>query len=197
MNEIILPIIEDSAELLKYQNVAAIYYELYDILIQFQQSEDQMQKLTQKLINCELIYHKMFATSMSKLLEHFDKFKSSKSILLLFQKRQSWLHTKIKDAPVLSWKLAPTFIGHHLVNKFLASEEKEWTYNAFNDVNHVMNFIKKHTFDCRNVKMSLETSGGKARVKFVKFLNDEILRTFKSNKEEFELIRVKLGLFKL
>ena len=145
------------------------FYELCDTIIQFQQSEINLQKLIYQLIKNDLVSHKMFFTSTKKFLANFEKFKTSKFILLLFQHRLNWLKTKIKDEHKIP--------GHPKVNKLLASNEDEWIYNVFNDSNHS--------------KMTT----GRLQLVFEKKDNDELISSFKSNKEEFELINAKINLF--
>ena len=194
LNEIVSPVFESSAELLKYQNVPSIYYELSDTLIQHENSENLLEKLANQIVNCELISHKMFNTSMKDFIENFEKFKQSRSLLHLFQLRLKWLETQLKETPKMSFSLPPTFIGHPLVNQFLVSDAKEWIYDTFIDTKHANNFIRKHAHDSKCIQMSMIKENKKVKVKFIKIANDFHLKNYQRNKNEYNIIKQKLNL---
>jgi hypothetical protein len=193
--DIVSPIFESSNELFKYQNVNGIFYELCDTLIQHESSEALIQNLIKQIIQCDFkISHAMFSSSMIAFMENFDKFKNSKSLLNIFESRLKWLESQMHVPPKTTYKVPATFIGHPLVNQFLASEAKEWVYDAFNDSRHACNFINKHRNDSQFIEMNAITVGRNVKVKFTKRVDDRPFAVYRQNKHEYDLIKQKLNL---
>lgn len=182
-------------ELLKYQNLNAIFYELCDTLLEHESSEDSIEKLTKEINKYdEKIANKMISTSMKGFMENFEKFKQSKSLMKFFQSRLKWLESQINVTPQkISYKLPPTFVGHPRVNEFLASDAKEFIYDAFNDLRHAANFINKHRYDSQFIEMEAIGPGKNVRVKFLKRIVDHSFATYQQNKREYDLIKQKLN----
>ncbi len=181
-------------ELLKYQNLNGIFYELCDTLLEHESSEDSIEKLTKEIRKYdEKIANKMFSTSITGFMENFEKFKTSKCLMNLFQSRLKWLESQINVTPQkISYKLAPTFIGHPQVNEFLTSDSKEFIYDAFNDSRHAANFINKHRYDSQFIEMEVIGQGKNVKVKFVKRIVDRSFEIYQQNKREYDLIKQKL-----
>ena len=195
LKDTVSSIFESNNELLKYQNVNSIYFELCDTFLEHESGEHLIETLTEQIINFgQPIADKMLSTSITDFMNNFEKFKISKSLMNLFKSRLKWLESQIKAEPKkISFKIPATFVGHPFVNEFLVSEAKEWIYDAFNDSRHAANFINKHRYDSKFIEMEAVHIGRSVKVKFTKKVFDQHFANYQQNKQEFDLIKQKLN----